>query len=391
MNKIFVAVIAFIIAASLSCNTKSAPVENTSPKMPVEKVAADGKADWEKVWDKTLLEARKEAKVVIYTGVAPITRTEITKGFKRKFEGIDLEFEAGGGPELSQKIFSQRRAGLYLVDLYISGTTTMINTLKPAGVFEPFDSVLILPQVKDPQVWWQGKLPFVDKDHTIFSFIASPGGEGSIAINTEVMNPDEIKSYYEFLSPKFREKIIMMDPTMAGKGQRQMMVLATQSVLGWDYFKELVKQKPILTRNLRLQLEWIVQKKYLVALSPDEGIALEFKDAGAPVRVFGNLKEDVPWVTGSFGQISLMNRAAHPGALKIFVNWLLDREGQEIWGRTQIAQSARVDSDYGYMIQARKPVRQAGIAYYMAEDEVILLQAPELQKSIREIFEPLLR
>lgn len=375
-----------------ACAQKSSLSEQPpSPQTVAQEIKTMGKEAWQVEWEKALAEAKKEGKVVIYTGVPPITRSEITKGFKKIFEGIELEFVAGSGAELSQKIFAQRRAGLYLVDLYISGTTTMLTVLKPAGVFDPFEAALILPQVKDPRAWWQGRLPFVDKDQTIFSFVAGPGGEGNLLVNTEVIKPEEIKSYYDLLASRFREKIVMMDPTIAGKGERQAIVLATRSVLGWDYFREMVKQRPILTRNARLQAEWILQKKHLVGFSPDEGIVLEMREAGAPVKIFGGLKEDIYWVTGSFGQISLINKAPHPDAARIFVNWLLDREGGKIWAETTVQQSARVDVGVDHLQKAGKAFRREGISYYMAEDEEVILGYPELQKLLREIFSPLLK
>ncbi len=387
MKKIvLMAVFPLFIAVLFSCLQRTNLENKTISPADIVKSETPGKESRERKWEEAIIHARKERKVTIYTGVAPITRTEISRAFGNKHKDIEVEFVAGGGVELSQKIISQRRAGLNLVDLYISGTTTMINTLKPAGVFDPFDSVLILPQVYNPDVWWQRKLPYVDKDHTIFSFVATLGGEGNVAVNTEATKAQEIISYYDLLGPKFQEKIVLTDPTIAGKGQRNTVFLALKSVLGWDYFRELMKQKPVITRNSRIQLEWIAQKKFLVGIFPDEGIALEFRDAGVPIEVSGGLKEDVPYVVGSFGQISLMNMAPHPNAAKIFANWLLDREGQEIWGRTTLAQSARADVNADYMLQARKPVRQANLSYHMLEDEEYLLKEPEFRKTLMEIF-----
>lgn len=384
-----ITLVAIILTGSIlaACASKSMLEEKAKPPQDViTEIRTATREPWETAWQKAQIEAKKEGKVIIYTTVAPITRTEVTNAFKKKYDGIELEFVPGSGPELSQKILTQRRAGLYLVDLYIAGATSMVNVLKPMGVFDPFDSVLILPQVSDPKVWWEGRFPFLDKDHTIISITATHGGGGALVVNSEVIKPEEIKSYYNLLDIKYKDKIVMMDPTIAGKGQQQMVIWATQTVLGWDYFKELVKQRPVLTRDARLQMEWITQKKYFFGFSPHEGLALEFVEAGAPIKVFGALKEDIPWVIGAYGQTSLVNRAPHSNATKVFANWLLDREGQEIWSRTTMAQSARVDVDAEHMIKTGKPVRQAGVSYYMVDNEEHLSQNPERQKTIIEIF-----
>lgn len=347
---------------------------------------------WKQEWSATLNTAKKEGKVIIFTSVPPIIRKELSNGFKKSYENIEVEFvSASTGAQLTQKIFSERRAGIFSADLYLSGATTIVADLKPAGVLAPLEPALILPQVKDPKAWYQGKLPFYDKEKTIFSFIASHGGEDTLAVNSDVVKPEEIKSYRDLLATRFKEKIVMMDPTIAGKGGRQVITLATQSALGWDYYRELVKQKPVLVRDYRLQMDWIAQRKYLVGFSPDEGTALEFRNAGVPVEVFGGLKENILWIAGSFGYINLMDRAPHLNAAKVFANWLLDKEGQYIFGKNNLTQSSRIDVDTSYMIEAGKKLRRTDVKYFFADDENILLKDSEFKKMIIEIFEPVLR
>lgn len=200
-----------------------------------------------------------------------------------------------------------------------------------------------------------------------------------------------MKSYYDLLDPRFKDRIVMMDPTITGKSQKTMSILGARTGLGWDYFKELVKQNPVLTRNGRLQLEWIANKKYLIGIAPNEGMLVEFKVAGAPIKVLSALREVIPWLSASTGGLSLMNRAPHPDAAKVFINWLLDREGQEIWSKTSITQSARTEVDISHMIEAGKAIREQGVSYYLADTEQELLLSLEWRKNMVEIFGPLLK
>ena len=48
-------------------------------------------------------------------------------------------------------------------------------------------------------------------------------------------------------------------------------------------------------------------------------------------------------VTPAWGGLLLVNRAPHPNAVKIFINWLLSREGQAHWARINSLNSRRVD------------------------------------------------
>jgi ABC-type Fe3+ transport system substrate-binding protein len=53
------------------------------------------------------------------------------------------------------------------------------------------------------------------------------------------------------------------------------------------------------------------------------------KNQGLPVSNFPpyHFKEGIN-ISSAFGQLALMNRAPHPNAAKVFINWYLSREGQ---------------------------------------------------------------
>ena len=51
------------------------------------------------------------------------------------------------------------------------------------------------------------------------------------------------------------------------------------------------------------------------------------KRQGLPVDTFGILKEGAALVS-HFGGLTLANRARHPNAAKVFINWYLSRSGQ---------------------------------------------------------------
>lgn len=167
--------ISFVFLLLLSCATKSTPAPLTPSEISPQ-LQTPERLGWQKSWEETVNKARKEGKVVIHTTAAPVTRTELVKAFKKKYDYIELEFITGAPTELTPKVFAQRNAGLYLVDLFIAGPATVIDSLKPAGAFDSLDSALLLPQVSNPKFWWQERLPFADKEHHILNFILTPGG-----------------------------------------------------------------------------------------------------------------------------------------------------------------------------------------------------------------------
>jgi len=49
---------------------------------------------------------------------------------------------------------SERRAGKYLVDIYLGATGTPLDVLYPGKLLEPIQPILVLPEVKDQSNWF---------------------------------------------------------------------------------------------------------------------------------------------------------------------------------------------------------------------------------------------
>ena len=101
---------------------------------------------------------------------------------------------------------SERRAEKFAVDLYISGNISPLTVFHRAKILEPVKPLLLLPEVIDPSVWYEGKHHYDDPENRyIFVFEGTPRS-GEITYNTKVVNAAEIKSYRDLLSPKWRGK-----------------------------------------------------------------------------------------------------------------------------------------------------------------------------------------
>ena len=80
----------------------------------------------------------------------------------------------------------------------------------------------------------------------------------------------------------------------------------------------------------------------------------------------------------------MVKKAPHPNAAKVFINWILSKEGQIFYSRALGVQSARLDVPTDF--QDPLSVRQPGIKYFNASTEEVLLSEPEHRKIIIEIF-----
>lgn len=386
MKRVSILVLSLVLVLIVAgCAPKTAPAPQAaapaSPTVTGQAVSPQtpAKEAWQVEWEKVVNAAKKEGTVVLYSTAGGIMRQAMSDAFRARY-GLGVEMLSGKGAEVSAKLISERNAGLYLADVYIGGTTTPINQLKPIGVLDPLEPVLILPEVVDPKMWFGGALRWVDPAHTILVFLGYPNT--NVAINTKLVKPEEIKSYRDLLNPRWKGKIVMNDPTVAGTGAK------TFAVVGWhimdlDFWREVAKQEPLVIRDQRLMVEWLAHGKYALLLFPDTPTMTEFMNAGAPLAWITPVEGT--YLSSGHGNVALVNRAAHPNAAKLFINWLLSKEGQTVFSKAYGSQSNRVDVPAEGLDPLK--VRQTGVKYFLeADKEDFLLKQPEQMRIAKEIF-----
>lgn len=371
--------VAVLVFFSVTCAPKAVPssVPEAAPAL------APGKQAWEVEWERTLVAARKEGSVSLYTAAGTAVREAITKPFQDKY-GIALEMVSGTGSTITPKIMNERRAGIYMVDVVRIGHTNLILELKPDGVLDPIEPILILPEVINPKAWYKGKgVPYADKDHMVISFFL--GSTSPVAINTNLVEKNELKSAQDLLNPKWKGKMVMTDPTQSG-GTGLTGMGVTYEIMGIDYLKKLVAQEPYLTRDRRLGAEWLARGKYAIWFAPLTEAFNIMKTAGAPIE--HAFIPELTYLSVGGGNLSLMNKAPHQNAAKVFINWALSKEGQTLWSRASGSHSARLDVSDEYVPEERLRIPGFKYAVIVGNEEFVLKQ-PEQQKIMEQIFGPL--
>jgi ABC-type Fe3+ transport system substrate-binding protein len=330
--------------------------------------------------------AKQEGQVVISTSHTPAVRQALAEAFKATF-GIDIEYIGGGkGAELGRKLIAERKAGIFNQDIYMGGTTTILTALKPEGAIDPLEPVLILPETLDKKLWLNNEILWADRDKKIIVIALMPTAGQTSIINTTLVKPGEVKVFDDLINPKWKGKIVLNDPTVQGPGQRFVGVTAT-TVKSWDYMKELAKLEPVVNRDQRLQVEWVARGKYAIGLGMQTDVPLEFMKAGAPI-VELTFQDDVA-ASGGPNNLALINRAAHPNAAKLFVNWILDKEGQTVLSRAAGIASVKTNVPTDHLAAERRlnPEKK----YFIVDHEDYILKEPEFIARVKEIFGHLLQ
>jgi iron(III) transport system substrate-binding protein len=320
--------------------------------------AAEVRPQWQQEWEKVLEGAKKEGRVLV--AGSPDVQAIFTE-FQKRYPEIKVVFTAGRGEQASQ-ILTDRRAGKYLVDVFILGATA-VDMLYKGKAVDPIKPTLILPEVLDESKWWEGKHRYRDEEEQyIFTFNLSV--LTSFAYNTKFVDLKEIKSYWDFLHPKWKGKILLADPTGSGTGT-SLLFLYYHRELGPEFFRRLLTEMDVTaSRDSRQIVDWLATGKFAISgltLVRRTGLDVA-KKQGLPVNWFGGqqFKEGMALVSQS-GNIGLLNRAPHPNAAAVAINWLLSREGQMIYQKVYgDGDSLRIDipkdaiASYGRRVEGPK-------------------------------------
>ena len=314
---------------------------------------------WEKEWNETLAAAKKEGRVVVAGSPDPVMRNEIIPKFTSRF-AIPIEFLAGRSSEMATRVRTERSARIYSIDVFLSGPDTTANVLYGEKMVDPLKPLLFLPEVVDPSKWKRGKPWFVDPEERYvlrpFSSVAS-----LLFINTDHVKPAEIRSAKDLLNPKWKGKISTEDPGTTGSGANLASRFYNQ--LGEDFVKKLyLDQKPVSTRERRQFTDWLARGTHPICLNcREDDVRLLQKEGFKLLEIFE--LSDVPGtVNGSPWLLTVANKAPHPHAARLFVNWLASKEGLEIYSRGYGSAAMRTDIDESFLKSGNIP--RPGVNYF---------------------------
>src|SRR5438552_2965772 len=174
---------------------------------------------WKITWEKTVEAAKKEGQISVYG--SDTFELFLKESFQKKYPEIKMSFVGGRAPVVGPKLITERRAGKYLADIVLTGPGSPYRILYKNRALDPIGPALILPEVRDESKWWQGRHHYVDAENKYIFIYEATVQSGDIAYNTQLVKPEEIKSYWDLLEPKWRGKIVAMDPKVSGAVSRR--------------------------------------------------------------------------------------------------------------------------------------------------------------------------
>lgn len=297
---------------------------------------APGSAEAE--WERTLKAAEQEGQVVVYA----ISEEAEWHAFQKRFPKIKVVLGQGRASQLLQRIMAERRAGKFVADVVRLGGGTS-TSLYRAKALDPLPPAVILPEVKDPAKWFEGRHHYNDPENQ-YTFIYAAFPLRLLGYNTKLVDSKTITSFGELLDPKWKGKSTIKDPRDPGGGS-PLLFLYHNPQLGPEYIKKLLTVGGLtLVRDERQQTDWLASGKFPIAITAKAEDVDEAKRQGLPVELLDAhaLKEGAGLEAGGT-MISLMNRAPHPNAAKVLINWFLSREGQMVIQKREPMQNSLRD------------------------------------------------
>ncbi len=318
------AAVLLAIPGVAAANTKSAVAA------PVQLAQSQPSAEWEEL----LRAARREGEVeVILSGQVPQKLRPGMAQFEKKY-GVRVNFQTGGGSAHAERILAERRVGRYTLDVWLGGANTPLVSLVPNKALQSFPELLIDPEVKDTSAWFQKKHHYSDPEgRYIFTYAASPNTPFSY--NTKMVKPEEFKSFWDFLDPKWKGKIVSWSPGDQGTAPNSLSLYLNPKV-GEDWFRRWAKEMDVtIVKDARQGAEWVALGRFPIGMFGLSTQAELLSKQGFPIDSMDLNMIEGDALVASASNLMVMDKAPHPNAAKLFVNWALSKEGQTLFIKLQ--------------------------------------------------------
>ena len=280
--------------------------------------------------------AEQEGEVVYYGHDGEAGIATLLEAFRKDFPKIKTNYVRLQTGALYAKITAERSAGRFGVDiLQLSDVSPTIDFQKKGG-WEQYMS----PEYTAYKPEYQS---------TPAGYYGVPGvGFAGISYNRTKVKPEQApKTWKDINNAAFRDGISVK---LATSGMQHSQWYILRKMYGADFWQEFAKQRPK-GFDARAQLFDRLAKgeDRVCALAEYAGYTL-YQEKGAEID-FVAPPEGMPAIAIYIG---VVNKAPHPEAAKLFLDWALSRRGQLIYQNQKILLYGSLRADTGPMPTGKK-------------------------------------
>ena len=253
--------------------------------------------------------AKKEREVVFYTTTNLEEAAAMSARFKAKYPFLDVNINRAEGERIVTKVLQETRAKKSLVDV-IQTPAFYLHALRKRGILGEYASTedRFYPRnFKEEKSWTTTYYnPYV------------------VLYNTKIVSAQNLpKRYEDLLSPFWKNKMIL-EKDKIDWFTAMLEILGREK--GVKYMRELSRQNPMLRIGQTLITQLVAAGEIALQINANAVSVNRLKQKGAPID----------WVApgplpGLMVGVGLVSQAPHPAAARLFIDFLLSKEGQQLY------------------------------------------------------------
>ena len=252
--------------------------------------------------------AKRESEVVYYASMNLSEANAVIGGFERRYPFVKVKLQRTGSEKLLTRVLTEARAKKQFADV-IQTVEFSMYIFHRSGIlarYAPQANALYPKEFKEEGFW------------TTVYYNAYVTG-----YNTRLAPARTLpKTYDDLLDPKWKGKL-MMEGTKAEWFAGMLQILGQER--GLKFMRDLAKQQPSPREGHELLAQLIVAGEGVIDINIPAASVERVKERGAPID-WTALGPAPATMVGA----GVAAQAPHPNAARIFLDFLLSREGQKI-------------------------------------------------------------
>lgn len=325
--------LALVIGACGAATPAATPAPTTAPIATAAAAKTAAPDPFVAQWNALIEAAKKEGALNIVGGPEGSKQDGAWYDAFGKQFGIKVVLSGGNAAEVTTRTLAERSQGVYTLDISGQGGTGTRRFIE-AKVMEPLTPQVFHPEALDRSKGWLVKEPLwhdVEKQFCQFVALEAEPNVAEFYYNTQKVSKaelDGLKSWNDLLDPKWKGRVVFGD---IASGEASQDRTRLWMLVGQKWFDGMLKTqtpKIVAYGDERSFADGVARGDYHVALFPPGTASLDKAiEQKLPVARFERtLAEGAPH--NGVQRICLMNKAPHPNAAKLFINWTMTKEGQ---------------------------------------------------------------
>jgi iron(III) transport system substrate-binding protein len=256
-------------------------------------------------------QGKPEDSVVVYSAADADMVNAVVAAFEMKYPGTKVSTVVAGTGEIIKRMEAEKERALG--DVGWSFGPEAIGDKK--GLFEPYlskEAGSFFPgQVPSDQVW----TPFTTMPYVIMY---------NKKLVSEAEKP---KAWKDVLDSKWKGKVAYADASKSGSSYTLLVTWLTiygKNETGWKFVEDLLRQCKVLPKS-SMTYQGVANGEYPIGLTFEQA-AFEYLKGGAPIGLIYPSEGTAITLDGS----AIIRNAPHPNAAKLFLDFTVSKEMQDL-------------------------------------------------------------